>query len=141
MKICVPNFQFSNFGTNLESEMEISNSHKNSSPFLVFQAIITGIIFSVFFKTVLAAGEGKVTMQLASVLLERIVILYELEPFAGRVRHIMAEQLLGMFRLHPQLLFDQQRELLEYLGNLRTLTTGGEHCYMHLVSLSQSWIM
>ena len=72
-------------------------------------------------------------MQLASVLMERIVLLYDLEPFASRVREVITKQLLVIYRQHPQLVVDQQRELLEYLGNLRTLSTGGEHCFMHLV--------
>ncbi len=73
------------------------------------------------------------TVQLASVLLERIILLYNLEPFASKVREAIAKQLLVMFHLHPELVVDQRGELLEYLGNVRTLATGGEVCYMHLV--------
>ena len=38
-----------------------------------------------------------------------------------------------MFRAHPHLLVDHHRDLMEFLGDLRNLTSGGEHCYMHLV--------
>lgn len=89
--------------------------------------------FSVFFKTVFHGGSCKLTTQLATVLLERIVLLYEMQPFASEIRKAIAKQLLLIFQLHPQLVVDQHLELLEFLGNLRTLTTGGEHCYMHLV--------
>ena len=89
---------------------------------------------SVFFKTVLHQGSNsKVITQLATVLLERTILLYDLEPFTSEARQVIAEQLLVLFQLQPQLVVDQQRELLDYLGNLRTLSTGGEHCYMHLV--------
>ena len=73
------------------------------------------------------------TIQLASILLERIVLLYNLEPFVSEAHKVLAKQLLLIYELHPHLVVDQQRDLLDYLGNLRTLTTGGEHCYIHLV--------
>ena len=76
---------------------------------------------------------AKVIAQLSTVLLERAVLLLDLEPFASSVRKVIAEQLLLIFQLQPGLVVDQQREMLDYLGNLRTLTTGGELCYMHLV--------
>ena len=72
-------------------------------------------------------------IQLASVLLERIVLLYDLEPFSRGVRRVLANQLLIIYERYPHLVVDHQVELLQYLGNLRTLNVGGEHCYMHLV--------
>ena len=72
-------------------------------------------------------------VQLCSVLLERIVLLYDTEPFGTDCRKIMADQLLLIFERYPHLVVDHRRDLLDYLGNLRTLSVGGEHCYMHLV--------
>ena len=76
--------------------------------------------------------------QLATVLLERIVLLYDIHPFVSQARKIMAKQLLIIYELHPYLVVDNHRDLLDFLGNIRTLTAGGEHCYMHLVS-SDHW--
>lgn len=98
-------------------------------------ANIAPLMMKVFFKTVVGGGNDKVTMQLAGLLLERAVLIYNLEPFSVQAREVIAKQLLAIFKLHPHLVVDQRRELLEYLDNLRTLTTGGELCYMHLVWL------
>lgn len=54
--------------------------------------------------------------------------------YQEEVRKVLAEQLLVIFKLYPHLVVDFHRDILDYLGNLRTLTSGGEHCYMHLVS-------
>lgn len=54
--------------------------------------------------------------------------------YQDEVRKVLAEQLLTIFKLHPLLVIDFHRDILDFISNLRTLTSGGEHCYMHLVS-------
>ena len=46
---------------------------------------------------------------------------------------VVAEQLLLIFRAHPHLVVDYHHDLLDYLSNIRNLSSGGEHCYLHLV--------
>ena len=46
---------------------------------------------------------------------------------------VVAEQLLLIFRAHPHLVVDYHQDLLDYLSNIRNLSSGGEHCYLHLV--------
>ena len=53
--------------------------------------------------------------------------------YQEEVRKVLAEQLLAIFKLHPHLVIDFHRDILDFLGNLRNLMSGGEHCYMHLV--------
>lgn len=50
----------------------------------------------------------------------------------------IAEQLLAIFQAEPTLLVDHSREIMEFLTNLRTLKSGGEDCYTHLVSSCSS---
>ncbi len=73
-------------------------------------------------------------VQLCSVILERIVVLYDIEPFETNAREIMADQMLVIFERYPHLVVDHQRDLLDFVGSLRTLSVGGEHCYMHMVT-------
>ena len=47
---------------------------------------------------------------------------------------VFAEQLLELFKAYPNLVVDFHRDLREHLSNLRTLATGGEPLYLHLVS-------
>ena len=83
-------------------------------------------------------GAESHVIQLASVLLERIVLLYDMEDFSSRTRRVMADQLLLIYERHPQLVVDHHQDLLNYLGNLHMLNIGGEHCYMHLVRVMMS---
>ena len=46
---------------------------------------------------------------------------------------MIAEQLLAIFSLYPQLVVDYFRDIIEYLRSLRNLTQAGEHCFVHLV--------
>ena len=46
---------------------------------------------------------------------------------------VVADQLLLIFRSYPHLVVDYHHDILEFLGNLRNLSSGGEHCYLHLV--------
>ena len=62
------------------------------------------------------------------------MLLYNVESFQSETRKVISEYLLIIFKLHPHLIVDHHRDLLDFLGNLRSLTSGGEHCYMHLVS-------
>ena len=58
---------------------------------------------------------------------------YRVGSYQDDVHQVLAEQLLTVFRLYPHMVFDFHRDILDFLGNLRTLNSGGEHCYMHLV--------
>ena len=49
---------------------------------------------------------------------------------------VVAEQLLLIFRAHPHLVVDYHLDLLDYLSNIRNLSSGGEHCYLHLVRVT-----
>lgn len=89
--------------------------------------------FRVFFKTVFHGENSKVTLQLATVVLERVVLLYGMPSFVSAVQEVVSKQMLQIYQLHPTLIVDQHRDILDFLGNLRTLTAGGEHCYIHLV--------
>lgn len=99
-------------------------------------AEVTPLLLRVFFKTVFYSGEAGLVSQLVPLLLERTVLLYNIPAFQTQVRKVIAEQLLEIFCCHTHLVMDHQRDLLEFLGNLRNLSAGGEHCYLHLV-----WIL
>lgn len=62
-----------------------------------------------------------------------MLVLTSLPPLPTLTR-VLAEQLLGIFRTYPNLVVDFHRDLREHLSNLRTLATGGEPLYLHLVS-------
>ena len=91
-----------------------------------------------FFKTVLYGNDRDTLSQLVTVLLERVLLLYKMESFQTETRDVISDQLLEILKLHSHFVIDFQREILEFLSNLRTLNSGGEYFYMHLVCLSST---
>lgn len=88
-----------------------------------------------FFKTVLYSNNEEVLSQLVTVVMERAVLLYSIEFFQTEVRKVISDQLMEVFKLHSTFVVDFKQEILDFLGNLRSLKSAGEHFYMHLVSI------
>ncbi len=87
-----------------------------------------------FFKTVLYSNDREVLSQLVTVVMERAVLLYQIDFFQSQVRVVISDQLMEMFKQHPHFIIDFKQEILDFLSNLRSLNSAGENFYMHLVS-------
>ena len=92
-------------------------------------------IHRLFFKTVLFSNDREVLSQLVTVVMERSVLLYKIDFYQSQTRVVMSDQLMEMFKLHSHFVIDFKQEIVDFLSNLRSLNSAGEHFYMHLVSL------
>ena len=81
----------------------------------------------------LYADDPEVLSQLVTVVMERAVLLYKIEFFQAETRKVISDQLMETFKLHSHFVVDFKQEILDFLSNLRSLNSAGEHFYMHLV--------
>ncbi|XP_064407104.1 AP-5 complex subunit zeta-1-like [Halichondria panicea] len=100
---------------------------------VVEMARVTPLLIKLFFKTVLFSNDREVLSQLVTVVMERSVLLYKIDFYQSQTRVVMSDQLMEMFKLHSHFVIDFKQEIVDFLSNLRSLNSAGEHFYMHLV--------
>ncbi|XP_060261723.1 AP-5 complex subunit zeta-1 isoform X3 [Ovis aries] len=105
------------------------------------QAVPT--LLRAFFAAVTQFADGALASQLALLLLERSDSLFQVEGYEADVHRVLSSEFPGLCRLHPPLVVERAKELLEFVGSL-----GGPRSTGHMLTsvvwaigeyLSVSW--
>ncbi|XP_072453774.1 AP-5 complex subunit zeta-1 isoform X2 [Notamacropus eugenii] len=79
------------------------------------------ILIQLFFTVVTEFADGPLINQLAVLLLERSDLLFDVPQFKVAVHRIMSSQLLVLCKLHPSLVVELSKELLEFTGTISNI--------------------
>ncbi|XP_058425360.1 AP-5 complex subunit zeta-1 isoform X1 [Diceros bicornis minor] len=74
-------------------------------------------LLQVFFSAVTQFANGALTNQLVLLLLERSNSLYQVPQYEARVHRVLSSQFLVLCKLHPSLVVELAKELLEFVGS------------------------
>ncbi|XP_057384383.1 AP-5 complex subunit zeta-1 isoform X3 [Balaenoptera acutorostrata] len=97
-------------------------------------------LLQAFFSAVTQFADGTLASQLALLLLERSDSLYQVPGYEAGVHRVLSSQFPALCKLHPPLVVEHAKELLEFVGGPR----GGGHVLTSVVwaigeYLSVSW--
>ncbi|KAB1263339.1 AP-5 complex subunit zeta-1 [Camelus dromedarius] len=82
-------------------------------------------LLQAFFSAVTQFADGALASQLALLLLERSDSLYQVPGYEARVHRVLSAQFLALCKLHPSLVVEQAKELLEFVGSAGGLRGSG----------------
>ncbi|XP_051569996.1 AP-5 complex subunit zeta-1-like isoform X2 [Myxocyprinus asiaticus] len=102
------------------------------SPRVVRCAQVVPVLLHVYFNTVAKIADEKLMNQLLLVLLERSSLLYNIKTFNAEVQKVFSTHLQALCKLHPSLIVDQSRELLDFAGSPANIYSK-EDIYTHVV--------
>ncbi|KAG9343008.1 hypothetical protein JZ751_015226 [Albula glossodonta] len=102
------------------------------SPRTVQCAQTVPVLLHVFFNTVVEFADKKLINQLVLVLLERSSLLFNIHNYKTEVQRVFSSHLLVLCKLHPSLIVEQSRELLDFTGTTANIYSK-EDLYTHLV--------
>ncbi|XP_073694993.1 AP-5 complex subunit zeta-1 isoform X2 [Garra rufa] len=102
------------------------------SPRVVRCAQVVPVLLHVYFNTVTQKADEKMMNQLLLVLLERSSLLYNIKTFNVEVQKVFSTHLQALCKLHPPLIVDQSREILEFASSPANIYSK-EDFYTHVV--------
>ncbi|KAK6476180.1 AP-5 complex subunit zeta-1 isoform X1 [Huso huso] len=102
------------------------------SPRIVQCAQTTPILLQVFFNEAAQFADEKLINQLVLVILERSSLLYDIPNYKREVQRVFSSQLLVLCKLHPSLIVEQCKELMEFSGTTGNIQSK-ENFYTHVV--------
>ncbi|XP_026111164.1 AP-5 complex subunit zeta-1-like isoform X2 [Carassius auratus] len=102
------------------------------SPRVVRCAQVVPVLLHVYFNTVTQRADEKMLNQLLLVLLERSSLLYDIKTFNVEVQKVFSTHLQALCKLHPPLIVDQSREILELTSSPANIYSK-EDFYTHVV--------
>ncbi|XP_036597134.1 AP-5 complex subunit zeta-1 isoform X2 [Trichosurus vulpecula] len=79
------------------------------------------ILIQLFFTVVTEFADGTLINQLVVLLLERSDLLFDVPQFKVAVHRVMSSQLLVLCKLHPSLVVELSKELLEFTGTISNI--------------------
>ncbi|KTG46129.1 hypothetical protein cypCar_00015601 [Cyprinus carpio] len=104
----------------------------SESPRVVRCAQVVPVLLQVYFNTVTQKADEKMMNQMLLVLLERNSLLYNIKTFNVEVQKVFSTHLQALCRLHPPLIVDQSREILEFASSPANIYSK-EDFYTHVV--------
>ncbi|XP_048846759.1 AP-5 complex subunit zeta-1 isoform X1 [Brienomyrus brachyistius] len=102
------------------------------SPRVVQCAQTVPVLLHVYFHTVAQFADDKLINQLVLVLLERSSLLMDIKNYQTEVQRVFSSHLLALCKLHPSLIMEQSRELLDMAGSTVNIYQK-EELYTHVV--------
>lgn len=90
------------------------------------QAVPT--LLQAFFSAVTEFADGALANQLALLLLERSNSLYQVPQYEAHVHRVLSSQFLALCKLHPVLVVELAKELLEFVGSASSPLGTGLMC-------------
>ncbi|XP_051994450.1 AP-5 complex subunit zeta-1-like isoform X2 [Xyrauchen texanus] len=102
------------------------------SPRVVRCAQVVPVLLHVYFNTVTQIADEKLINHLLLVLLERSSLLYNIKTFNTEVQKVFITHLQALCKLHPSLIVDQSKELLDFAGSTANIYSK-EDLYTHVV--------
>ncbi|XP_023687441.1 AP-5 complex subunit zeta-1 isoform X1 [Paramormyrops kingsleyae] len=102
------------------------------SPRVVQCAQTVPVLLHVYFHTVAQFADDKLINQLVLVLLERSSLLMDIKNYQTEVQRVFSSHLLALCKLHPSLIMEQSRELLDMAGSTINIYQK-EELYTHVV--------
>lgn len=102
------------------------------SPRVVRCAQVVPVLLHVYFNTITQISDEKLMNQLMLVLLERSSLLYNIRTFHAEIQRVFSTHLQTLCKLHPPLIVDQSRELLDFVGSPINIYSK-EDFYTHVV--------
>ncbi|KAJ8344913.1 hypothetical protein SKAU_G00291060 [Synaphobranchus kaupii] len=102
------------------------------SPRSVQCAQTVPVLLHLFFNTVVQFADKKLINQLVLILLERSGLLFNIRNYKTEVQRVFSSHLLVLCKLHPSLIVEQSRELLEFTGTTANIYSK-EDLYIHMV--------
>ncbi|XP_062387364.1 AP-5 complex subunit zeta-1 isoform X2 [Sardina pilchardus] len=109
-------------------------SEMAASPRVVQCAQVVPVLLHVFFNKVAEFADQKLTNQLTQVLLERSSLLYNIKQFKIELFRVFSTHIRALCKLHPSLIVDQSRELLDFAGSTANIYSR-EELYTNVVWL------
>ncbi|KAI4884035.1 hypothetical protein NFI96_019550, partial [Prochilodus magdalenae] len=102
------------------------------SPRVVCCAQIVPVLLHIYFNTVTQMADEKLINQLLLVLLERSSLLFNIKNFSKEVQRVFSTHLQTLCKLHPPLIVDQYKELLDFASTTTNIYSK-EDFYTHVV--------
>ncbi|KAJ8251143.1 hypothetical protein GJAV_G00217780 [Gymnothorax javanicus] len=102
------------------------------NPRIVQCAQTVPVLLHLFFNTVVQFADKKLINQLVLILLERSGLLFNIHNYKTEVQRVFSSHLLVLCKLHPSLIVEQSRELLDFTGTTANIYSK-EDLYIHLV--------
>ncbi|XP_012682597.2 AP-5 complex subunit zeta-1 isoform X2 [Clupea harengus] len=109
-------------------------SEMAASPRVVQCAQVVPVLLHVFFNNVTKFADEKLINQLALVLLERSSLLYNIKQFKIELFRVFSTHIRTLCKLHPSLIVNQSRELLDFAGSTANIYSK-EELYTNVVWL------
>ncbi|NXE79613.1 AP5Z1 protein, partial [Cochlearius cochlearius] len=103
-----------------------------SSPRVVQCSETVPVLLELFFRVVAEFADGPLINQLVVLLLQRSDQLYEIPAFKDEVYRVLSSQLVMLCRLHPALIVELSKEILEFSGTVSNIQNK-EAIFTHMV--------
>ncbi|XP_065706807.2 AP-5 complex subunit zeta-1 isoform X1 [Patagioenas fasciata] len=103
-----------------------------SSPRVVQCAETVPVLLELFFGVVAEFADEQLINQLVVLLLQRSDQLYEIPAFRDEVYRVLSSQLVMLCKLHPALILEVSKEILEFTGTVNNIQNK-EPIFTHMV--------
>ncbi|XP_046855730.1 AP-5 complex subunit zeta-1-like [Xenia sp. Carnegie-2017] len=101
-------------------------------PRVLTSAQVSWLLLRVYFQEVLQNKDIEET-KLFPILLERVVSIIDIEEYKNKIQSLFASQLLSIFKLHPDLLFEYSSDIIDFVQEMKTLDTSSKQFFTNLV--------
>ncbi|KAL0992492.1 hypothetical protein UPYG_G00094000 [Umbra pygmaea] len=101
-------------------------------PRVIQSAQSVPVLLHVYFNTVTEVSDERLLAQLVLVMLERSSLLLNIPTYQEEIHRVFSYHLLRLCKLHPSVVVDQSRELLEFAGMTANVHSK-EDLYTHVV--------
>ncbi|XP_048576058.1 AP-5 complex subunit zeta-1 isoform X2 [Nematostella vectensis] len=99
---------------------------------MVSSQIVTPLL-STYFKVLMSEADCSIVSRLVPVILERSVLIYNVQNCDIHIRRILAEQLILIFQTYPSLIATHQPDITEFIAGMKNLGLDKQNFFINLV--------